>query len=1240
MSGVSATPASRSRYTDFLTPTTEDEWRRVGHLLVNRRTGETKPAPTSDIEGAAPASMTAGGERERRASDYVDRFGTAVLSNLSAPVDLVGMLTDRVSSAPGLANLVPGGAGAAAALGTAVNAGRAGLAAAERVTDLPFTSESQERHRDRFRELSTDMSPVVDALVDTGVEGAGIVADPVAAGLAVAKLARTSSRLAPAVDAALGAVERRATPRADLTNKQLNDELWTLVRGGADKADPRVVELQAAIRERVASHEAAAPTTPTQPRQPVMPDVPPPDQLSSATQVPPTQPLTGIADAYTQAQRAERGLPKVEVPASQLRGGDEAVLAAGRKLVDDNIVDPRLLARHLADNPRALSGEEISVLLYDRTRLTNEYRTAIDEADMAFASGDEARGIAAKQRLVDIEDARNDNEIAGKRTGYEWSVSGNAMQQLMADDYSAAGVVQRARVYANGKPVEGARRVTLTSLAKELEQTRASLTALQESASQRAADAALAGMRKRAGREAAHAGRSAGRAATRERLDAEFGELSTRFRSSMGTPRAGLDPELATLMGKMAANRVHAGINSTAEVVDAVYMVARDHIEGLTVRQVRDAISGYGAQPKPAKSQLVGGLREAKREMYLISKLEDVKAGNALPGATRTRRPKPEALAQLEQQIKDSMKAQGISSSQHLDDAARLAAYKKRKAARITELEEQLRTGQYVKHQPQQSIPLDREALDMKTRERLLRAQVDDELEAVRRAHLTPSERLGEVVKQAAGAVRTNKSILDLSFPFRQGLGAIRYPKQFGQSLVDMHKYAVSEKAYQRMVSRVETDPDYLLMRRAGLDLSAIDGRIKPTAGEEHLIGSRVLEKIPVYGKLVRGSERAFSGMATQLRTDVFKHLVDMAELAGRNPRTDAKLSSDLARVVNTLTGRGDLGRFSKMGGELSTALWSPRLMASRLNMLDIVPRKTVMSADGSKVMQGNYYASLDPFARRQALESLAAVTAFVGTMGTLAVAAGFDVSVDPRNADFGKIKVGDTRIDFGGGLLQYVRLAAQQATGKAVSSTSGEVYDLDSGDYGKPTRLTVAQRFLEGKANPFTAALLNAMRGKTLTGEDVTWASQANTLLMPLPIETTIELANTNPAHVAPGMLASSYGVGVQAYEGRGERQSTDPVDMELERVGAPLHPGGVRLVDPTQGREVRLSKAEHGEYQLIADAKTREMLTALFADDSYASADDEMKRELVRHATGVAREYGRMKLWAKKYNWGNGAR
>ena len=365
------------------------------------------------------------------------------------------------------------------------------------------------------------------------------------------------------------------------------------------------------------------------------------------------------------------------------------------------------------------------------------------------------------------------------------------------------------------------------------------------------------------------------------------------------------------------------------------------------------------------------------------------------------------------------------------------------------------------------------------------------------------------IVGEFAGIPRAMAATMDLSAPMRQGLVAgVRYPRQFIKAFGEMFRVAGSEDAYTALKQNIMGRETFGRMDQGGLALTAINEGNFLRREEQFL--SHLPERIPLLGRLIRASDRAYAGFLTKLRADVFDELALRSAAAGI-PQTAAH-DTDLSRLINTLTGRGDLGRLGAAGNALSTALFSPRLLASRINMLN-----------------PGYYMSLSPFARKEALKAMLSLVSAGSTVAGLAALAGAKVGVDPRSADFGKIKIGNTRFDIWGGFQQYPRIAAQMITGKLISSTTGRELTLGEG-YKPLTRKDIAYRFFESKANPLVSTIIETMEGRTFEGEKPTVGSTAKRLLTPLILQDLGDIVRDDPT-LLPGLVFGAFGVGVQTY-------------------------------------------------------------------------------------------------------------
>ena len=157
------------------------------------------------------------------------------------------------------------------------------------------------------------------------------------------------------------------------------------------------------------------------------------------------------------------------------------------------------------------------------------------------------------------------------------------------------------------------------------------------------------------------------------------------------------------------------------------------------------------------------------------------------------------------------------------------------------------------------------------------------------------------------------------------------------------------------------------------------------------------------------------------------------------------------------------------------------------------------------------------------------------GTVLGLAKAGGLDVGIDPRSANFAKIKIGDTRIDMMGGFQQYLRIAGQFMSGKYVSSTTGKEYTLGEG-YRGLNRWEIITRALESKMAPVASFAVDWMKGKDITGEPFSVPKGVGKRFVPMVMQDIYEIAGDNPELLPLGALGV-FGVGLQTYGPRARK-------------------------------------------------------------------------------------------------------
>ena len=334
-------------------------------------------------------------------------------------------------------------------------------------------------------------------------------------------------------------------------------------------------------------------------------------------------------------------------------------------------------------------------------------------------------------------------------------------------------------------------------------------------------------------------------------------------------------------------------------------------------------------------------------------------------------------------------------------------------------------------------------------------------------------------------------------------------PKQFAPAFKDMFKFFFSEKAYQGLGESIRKKVTYPLMRKSKLALTDVG---KGLTGREEAFMSGLAERLPLgIGKIVRASDRAYTGFLNKLRADVFEDLVKSAQKQGI--KVEGKVLTDISRFINSATGRGSLGVLENAAVALNTVFFSPRLMASRLNLLNPA-----------------FYVKLDPFVRKEALKSLLTFAGTATSIFSLAKMGGAEIGTDMRSADFGKIKVGNTRFDILGGFQQYIRAGAQLITGEHISSTTGVKTTVGEG-FKPLTRMEIISRFFTTKESPVASFVTAMLRGKTAIGKDIEIGEEVRNRLTPMVAQ---DLKDLYDERGLEGILMGSpaiFGVGLQTY-------------------------------------------------------------------------------------------------------------
>jgi len=373
----------------------------------------------------------------------------------------------------------------------------------------------------------------------------------------------------------------------------------------------------------------------------------------------------------------------------------------------------------------------------------------------------------------------------------------------------------------------------------------------------------------------------------------------------------------------------------------------------------------------------------------------------------------------------------------------------------------------------------------------------------------------GELINNVAGTAKSILSSLDNSFFGRQGVKTLFtnpdiWTKDFIKSWGDFAKELFGIDATTPIKADVYSRPN------------ALNGKYEATKlaialTTEEAFPSSIPAKIPVLGRLFKASESAYNGAALRMRADLMDRMIKVAEKSGIDILSDKAQAESLGKLVNSMTGRGSLGKLEPVANTLNTYMFSPRFVKSNMDFL------TAHLLD----------PKITPYVKSIAAKNLVKTAAGIGSVLLFAKAINDDsVSLDPRSSDFLKIRVGDTRYDITGGMAAMLTLVGRMVTGESKSTKTGKIRELDSDKYGAMTRLDVLYNFLEGKASPAMSLVRDWMKGRDYFGDKPTIKSSAKNIITPLPIKTFKELLdNPDSANTFWSMVLSEVGVGVNTY-------------------------------------------------------------------------------------------------------------
>lgn len=448
----------------------------------------------------------------------------------------------------------------------------------------------------------------------------------------------------------------------------------------------------------------------------------------------------------------------------------------------------------------------------------------------------------------------------------------------------------------------------------------------------------------------------------------------------------------------------------------------------------------------------------------------------------------------------------------------------------LDKLEERRAAKDYAPKTREKEAYQDSETLALQMKLEKAKRLWKKELREYLKANRTTGEKWADALKGSPGLFKGLKASLDNSAIFRQGwrvmfTNPIIWGRNAGLSFVDMVQTFRGKEVMDAIHARMELSPYYEHMKRAKLAIRHSEEEIGP-GWLEHIPSNNPLALAwnKTMGRVFKASSTAYQAFQYRNRIDVFEKMMRVAENSGVDI-TDAKQLRSIGRIVNSLTGRANFGAFEGKWGETANfALFAPRKLLADVQMFSNVVDPTITG-----------------FARKHAALNL--VKAVGGTAAVMVLAnaiAPGSIELDPRSADFGKIRIGNTRYDVTGGVAPLLHLAARLATGWMKRSTDDRMVELNKLEgYKPPTKKDAVDRFFVNKASPVMAVMYPLLTGRQreeVKGKPVapTVGSQLETLIAPMGLAHLYDLLGderlTTEEKVA-GALADFVGIGSKTY-------------------------------------------------------------------------------------------------------------
>jgi len=285
-------------------------------------------------------------------------------------------------------------------------------------------------------------------------------------------------------------------------------------------------------------------------------------------------------------------------------------------------------------------------------------------------------------------------------------------------------------------------------------------------------------------------------------------------------------------------------------------------------------------------------------------------------------------------------------------------------------------------------------------------------------------------------------------------------------------------------------------------------------------------------------------------------------------------------------------------------------------------------------MMNPKWYTTATPAVRKQAIKSLMKLGTIALTITSLAKMGGASVESDPRSSDFGKIKVGNTRYDIGGGFNQWITLGARLQTGQT-KTISGDIKELGEG-FGSDDEFDITMKFLRNKLSPVLGTAVTIKTGKNPVGEAVDTKTELGKLFYPMIANDIMSIQKDQGSLTKGAAMAipGVFGVGSQTYSPKpSEADHMKDIKPELDSIKEAIGKDVVGKPQRTLFRgtdyEKKLTDEEYEKYVTLSGQYINDDVKEEMAQEGWSNLSNEDKFDIIKEVAASARKDARNELF-----------